>query len=243
MALPKLEVPTYEIELPLSKKKLKYRPFLVKEQKNLLMAMESGDADTIQQNIRDILEVCTLSEGVVLDEIPIIDIEYYFINLRAKSVGEISESKYRCNNKVSETKECGNVMESKINLTELYPESEEIVNPEINISDNIVVKMRYPQFGLIRDSIDLDNITDVTFNMIANSIEYIYDGEQFHYAKETTKEDLIQFVESMNQQQFEKIEHFFNNIPRLKKKVEMTCSRCGFEHTLDVEGLERFFGY
>ncbi len=92
MALPKLEVPTYEIELPLCKKKLKYRPFLVKEQKNLLMAMESGDADTIQQNIRDILSVCTLTEGVNLDELPIIDIEYYFINLRAKSVGEISES-------------------------------------------------------------------------------------------------------------------------------------------------------
>lgn len=243
MALPKLEVPTYEIELPLSKKKLKYRPFLVKEQKNLLMAMESGDAETIQQNIRDILDVCTLTEGVDLDDLPIIDIEYYFINLRAKSVGEVSESKYRCNNKVSETKECGNIMESKINLTELYPESDEIVDPEIKISDNIVVKMSYPNFGLIKDSIDLDNITDVTFNMIASSIEYVFDGEQFHYAKETTKEDLLQFVESMNQQQFEKIEHFFNNIPRLKKKIEMTCSKCGFNHSLEVEGLESFFGY
>lgn len=243
MALPKLEVPTYEIELPLSKKKLKYRPFLVKEQKNLLMAMESGDADTIQHNIRDILGVCTLTPDINLDELPIIDIEYYFINLRAKSVGEISETRYRCNNKVSETKECGNIMESKINLTEIYPESEEVVDPEIKISDNIVVKMRYPQFGLIKDSINMNNVTDVTFNMIASSIEYVYDGEQFHYAKETTKEDLIQFIESMNQQQFEKIEHFFNNIPKLKKKIDLTCSKCSFNHTLDVEGLESFFGY
>jgi hypothetical protein len=242
MALPILEVPTYEIELPLSKKKLKYRPFLVKEQKNLLMAMESGDADTIQHNIREILNVCTMTEGVNLDELPIIDIEYYFINLRAKSVGEISESKYRCNNKVTETKECGNIMESKINLTEIYPESEETVDPEIRISDKIVVKMRYPQFGLVRDSINMENITDVTFNMIASSIEYIYDGEQFHYAKETTKEELVEFVESMNQQQFEKIEHFFNNIPRLKKKIEIVCSKCGFNHGLEVEGLESFFG-
>jgi len=208
----------------------------------LLMAMESGDADTIQQNIRDILSVCTLTEGVNLDELPIIDIEYYFINLRAKSVGEISESKYRCNNIVSETKECGNIMESKINLTEIYPEAEETVDPEVRISDKIVVKMRYPQFGLIRDSINMDNITDVTFNMIANSIEYIYDGEQFHYAKETTKEELIEFIEGMNQQQFEKIEHFFNNIPRLKKKIEIVCSKCGFNHSLEVEGLESFFG-
>lgn len=242
MALPKLEVPTYEIELPLSKKKLKYRPFLVKEQKNLLMAMESGDADTIQHNIREILNVCTLTEGVVLDELPIIDIEYYFINLRAKSVGEISETKYRCNNKVSETKECGNIMESRINLTEITPQSDEFVDPEIRISDNIVVKMRYPQFGLVKDSINLENITDVTFNMIASSIEYIYDGEQFYYAKETSKEELLEFVEGMNQQQFEKIEHFFNNIPKLKKKIDMTCAKCGYEHSLEVEGLESFFG-
>jgi hypothetical protein len=102
--------------------------------------------------------------------------------------------------------------------------------------------MKYPQFGLIKDSIDMDNITDVTFNMIASSIEHIYDGEQFHYAKETTKEELIQFVETMNQQQFEKVEHFFNNVPRLKKKVEIVCSKCGFNHSLEVEGLESFFG-
>ncbi len=242
MALPKLEVPTYEIELPLSKKKIKYRPFLVKEQKNLMMAMESGDAETIQYNIGEILRVCTLTEGIDMNELPIIDVEYYFINLRAKSVGEVVESKYRCNNVLENSKECGNIMESKVNLNDIHPEFEEEVDPEIKISDNIVVKMKYPQFGLVKDSIDLENITDVTFNMIANSIEYIYDGEQFHYANELSKEEVIEFVESMSQQQFEKIEHFFNNMPRLKKNIAITCSKCGFNHSLDVEGLDSFFG-
>ena len=240
MALPKLEVPTYELELPLSGKKIKYRPFLVKEQKNLMMAMESGDAETIQYNVREILNVCTLTPGVDIDELPILDIEYYFINLRGKSVGEVVESKYRCNNDVN-GQECGNIMDAKVDLTDIKPEWEEKVDPEIQLTDTIIVKMRYPRFGIIKDSVNMDNITDVTFNMIASSIEYIYDGEQFYYAKETTKEELLEFIEQLNQTQFEKIEKFFANLPKMKKNIEMVCSKCGFHHKMEVEGLENFF--
>jgi hypothetical protein len=240
MALPKLEVPTYELELPLSGKKIKYRPFLVKEQKNLMMAMESGDAETIQYNVREILNVCTLTPGIDMDDVPILDVEYYFINLRAKSVGEIVESKYKCNNDMN-GKECGNIMETKIDLTTIKPEWEEKIDPEIQITDKIIVKMRYPKFGIVRDSVNVDNITDVTFNMIASSIEYIYDGEQFYYAKETTKEELLEFIEQLSQAQFEKIEKFFENLPKMKKKIGMTCSKCGFIHNMEVEGLENFF--
>lgn len=241
MALPKLEVPTYELELPLSKKKIKYRPYLVKEQKALMMALESSDAKTIQHNVREILTVCTLSKDVDIDELPIVDIEYYFLQLRAKSVSEISESKYRCNNEV-EDKVCGNIMEAKIDLTEIQPVQEEYVDPEIKLTDTITIKMKYPPFKLIKDSIDMDNITEVTFNMLAQSIEYVYDGEQFHYAKEVPVEELVEFIEQLNQEQFEKLEKFFNSIPKLSKKIDMTCSKCGFEHHLDVEGLESFFG-
>jgi len=241
MALPKLEVPTYELELPLSKKKIKYRPYLVKEQKALMMALESSDAKTIQHNVREILTVCTLSKDVDIDELPIVDIEYYFLQLRAKSVSEISESKYRCNNEVDD-KVCGNIMEAKIDLTEIQPVQEEYVDPEIKLTDTITVKMKYPPFKLVKDSIDMDNITEVTFNMLAQSIEYVYDGEQFHYAKEVPVQELVEFIEQLNQEQFEKLEKFFNSIPKLSKKIDMTCSKCGFEHHLDVEGLESFFG-
>lgn len=241
MALPKLEVPTYELELPLSKKKIKYRPYLVKEQKALMMALESSDAKTIQHNVREILTVCTLSKDVDIDELPIVDIEYYFLQLRAKSVSEISESKYRCNNEV-EDKVCGNIMEAKIDLTEIQPVQEEYVDPEIQLTEKITVKMKYPPFKLIKDSVDMDDITEVTFNMLAQSIEYVYDGEQFHYAKEVPVQELVEFIEQLNQEQFEKLEKFFNSIPKLSKKIDMTCSKCGFEHHLDVEGLESFFG-
>lgn len=241
MALPKLDVPTYEIELPISKKKIKYRPFLVKEQKNLLMALESNESSTIQQNVRDILNNCTLTEGINIDKLPIIDVEYYFINLRSKSVGEIVETRYRCNNEVEE-KVCGNIMEASVNLQNIQPYQEEQVSSEIQLTDKIMIKMKYPEFGIIKDSINMDDITEVTFNLIAESIEYIFDGDQFYYAHEAEPGEMLEFVEGLNQAQFEKVEHFFNNLPKLKETVEMTCSKCGFHHTIDVEGLENFFG-
>ena len=241
MALPKLDVPTYEIELPVSKKKVKYRPFLVKEQKNLLMALESNEATTIQQNVYDILNNCTLTEDINIDKLPIIDVEYYFINLRAKSVGEIIESKYKCNNEVNE-KTCGNLMEAKIDLTNIQPYFENNpVDPEIQLTDSIFIKMKYPEFSVVKSSIDMEDITEVTFNMISESIEYVYDGDQFYYATEAEPGEMLDFVESLNQQQFQKVENFFNNLPKLKETIEMTCGKCGFHHKIDVEGLENFF--
>ena len=241
MALPKIDVPTYEIELPVSKTKIKYRPFLVKEQRNLLMAIESSESTTIQQNIKDILYNCTLTEGVDIEKLPIIDVEYYFINLRAKSVGEVVESRYRCNNKVDGV-ECGNIMEKDIDLTKIQVQMKEDISSEIKLTSNISIKLKYPEFGIVKDSLKYENINDVTFNMIAQSIEYIYDGQQFYYANESTTEELIEFVEGLNQEQFSKIENFFNNLPKLKEKLDIKCSKCGFEHKIEVEGLESFFG-
>jgi hypothetical protein len=241
MALPKIDVPTYDIELPVSKKKIKYRPFLVKEQRNLLMAMEANEASSIQNAVRDILVNCTLTEGIDIDKLPIIDIEYYFINLRAKSVGEIVESRYKCNNEV-DGKECGNIMDSELNLLNVKVEQDEEISPEIQLTNNIVIKLKYPEFHIVNDSLKYDSINDVTFNMIAESIEYIYDGQQFYYDHEAQPGEMLAWVEQLNQEQFAKIENFFNHLPKLKEKIEMTCKKCGFHHTIDVEGLENFFG-
>lgn len=241
MALPKLDVPSYEVELPISKQKIKFRPFLVKEQRNLLMAIEANESNAIQSAIKDILNNCTLTEGIDVDSLPIIDVEYYFINLRAKSVGEVVETRYRCNNVVND-KECGNIMEKEVNLLDIKVEQPVENNPEIQLTDKIVIKLKYPEFGIVQESLDYDSITDITFNMVADSIEYIYDGEQFHYGHEAQEDEMLDFVESMNQEQFAKVENFFNNLPKLKEKIEMTCGKCGFHHTIEVEGLENFFG-
>ena len=136
MALPKIDTPTYELKLPVSKKKVKFRPFLVKEQKNLLMAMESQDTSEVQLAIKDILNNCILTEKIDIDKLPIVDVEYLFIHLRAKSVGEIVESKYRCTN-VVEGKECGGTMENKLNLLNIKVEMDEDISPEIKLDEKI----------------------------------------------------------------------------------------------------------
>ena len=239
MPLPKIDVPTYEIVLPVSKKKIKFRPFLVKEQKNLLMAIEAQDSSSVYNAIRDVLINCTLSE-INVDDLPVIDIEYYFINLRAKSVGEVVESKYRCNNEV-EGKECGNLMDSKVNLLDMQVDMRENIDPEINLTDTITMKMKYPQFSMVRDSLNYEDASELTFNMVTQSIDHIYDGEQYYYGHEVSLEEKVDFIESLNQEQFSKLELFFNNLPRLRETVDITCSKCGFHHKIDVEGLESFF--
>lgn len=241
MALPKIDTPVYELDLPVSKKKIKFRPFLVKEQRNLLMAMEANDIDSIQQNIRQTLVNCILTDGIDIDNLPIIDVEYLFLNLRARSVGEMVQNKYRCNNEV-DGKECGNIMEVNVNVLDINVEMDENIKEEIQLNENITVKLKYPQFSVIKRATNLESASSLALDMVAESIEYIYDGDQFYYANEAQPEELIEFVESLNQEQFNKLEQFFGHLPVMKKTVEMTCSKCGFEHKLEVQGLESFFG-
>lgn len=240
MALPKIDAPIYEVTLPLSGKQIRYRPFLVKEQRNLLMAMESDDVEVIEQNIRQVLINCTLTEKIDLDSIPLIDIEYYFLQLRARSIGEIVENKYKCNNEVDGV-ECGNIMDVNFNILEIKVDKPEGISDTIKLNDTITVKLRYPQFSVVKRATQFDNMADLALELIAESIEYIHDGKQFYYAKEADPVELIEFVESLSTEQFGRVEEFFNNLPSLNKNIEMKCSKCGFEHSIKVEGLENFF--
>jgi hypothetical protein len=241
MALPKIDVPIYELDLPLSKKHIRFRPFLVKEQRNLMMAMEADDKDTIEKNIKQVIHNCTLTENIDIDSLPILDVEYYFINLRARSVGEIVESRYRCENIVDD-KICNNLMDTKINLLEIKINKKENVDDIIQLTDRVSIKFNYPKFSIVGRANRFDSATDMAFDMIVESIDYIFDGEQYYYAKETDPAELVEFIENLNREQFEKIEEFFDNLPTLDKQIEMTCKKCGFNHNIVVEGLESFFG-
>ena len=238
--LPKLDTPTYELELPLSKKKIKYRPFLVKEQRNLLMAMESRESESIERAIHDILDVCTLNEKINVEELPILDVEYYFIQLRAKSVGEIVEARYKCNTEIDDD-ECGNIMETKIDISNIKVTNDSILSDVIQLTDAISIKLKYPEYSVINKSYEYSDLSDMTFNMIAKSIEYIYDGDQYYYAKELSTNDIVKFLEDLTVTQFAKIEDFFNNLPKLEQHIKLTCSKCGSNHDITVEGLESFF--
>ena len=241
MALPKIDTPVYDLDLPLSKKHIRFRPFLVKEQKNLLMAMEADDKETIERNIRQVLTNCTMTEGFDVDRLPVIDVEYYFINLRARSVGEIVENKYICTNEVDGV-QCSNKMETKFNLLDITVDINPNAKDIIQLTDKISIKLKYPEFSLIDKLKQKETAVDIAFEVVVDSIEYIFDGEQYYHANETSKEELMQFIESLSQEQFSKLEEFFDNLPKMNRKVEMKCSKCGFDHTISMEGLESFFG-
>jgi len=240
MALPKIDAPVYELDLPLSKKHIRFRPFLVKEQRNLMMAMESDDKDTIEKNIRQVLHNCTLTENIDIDRLPILDVEFYFIQLRARSVGEVVDNRYKCENVVND-KICGNVMETKLDLLDIKVNMPKDSSDIIQLNDKLSVKLKYPEFSILTNSM-AKTATDLAFAMVVNSIEYIFDGEQYYYANESTPEELTEFIESLSQEQFSKIEYFFENLPTLNKTIEMTCNKCGFHHKIEAEGLESFFG-
>ena len=241
MALPKIDTPVYEVTLPLSKKNIQFRPFLVKEQKNLMMAMEADDSETIERNIRQVLHNCTLTENVEINKLPVTDIEYYFLQLRARSVGEMVENKYVCTNIVDD-KECGNRMEASFNILEIEVEINPDIKDIIKLTDKIAIKLKYPEFSIVEKLKKKDSAVEVAFEIIVDSIEYIFDGEQYYYANETPKEELMEFLESLNQDQFSKLEEFFNNLPKMNKKLDVKCNKCGFDHSIAMEGLESFFG-
>ena len=241
MALPKIDTPIYVLRLPLSGKEIKFRPFLVKEHKNLMMAKEADDYETILRNVKQVLVNCTMTEGIDIEQLPIIDIEFYFLNLRARSSGEVIDLKYICNNDVDD-RECGNTMETSLNLLDVNIQNHDDKLNLIEIGNNMTVKLSYPKFSSLKEFQGNESLVDLAINMIADSIEYIYDGEQYYYANESTKEELLNFVESLNQNQFSKLETFFENIPKLNKTIDITCSKCGFHHIINVEGLDDFFG-
>jgi len=241
MALPKIDTPIFYIKLPLSKKEIKFRPFLVKEQKNLLMALEADDKETIERNIRQILHNCTLTENINIDKLPVVDVEYYFINLRAKSVGEIVENNYICNNEV-EGERCGNKMKVEIDLNEIQVGEVNDDDSNIQLTNKISIKLKYPEFSIIEKLAESENSVETAFKIIVDSIEHIFDGDQYYYANESTPQELMDFLESLNQDQFVKLEKFFDTIPKIRKDVEIKCNKCGFDHSITVEGLENFFG-
>jgi hypothetical protein len=238
--LPKIDTPIYDLFLPLSEKKIRFRPFLVKEQKNLLMAMESDNKEDVEKNIRQVLTNCTLTEGINIDTLPVIDVEYYFINLRARSVGEIVENEYVCNNVVDD-KICGGKMKGLLNLLDINVNINPNIRSIIQLSDKVSMKLKYPEYSLAQKLAKMSSAIDIVFEIVTDSIEWIYDGEQYYYAHETPKKELLEYVESLNTEQFNKIEEFFNNLPTIKKTMEMKCGKCDFDHSIEMEGLESFF--
>lgn len=245
--LPKIDVPIYELKLPLSKKKIKFRPFLVKEEKILLMAMESDDQDAILLAIKQIINNCIVSK-INIDDLPILDFEYMFMHLRARSVGELIDLQYKCNNDVDEKEgekiKCNNLVKLSFNALEVEPDLKSI-NEKIELTSNLGIVMKYPTFKGI-EKLNREDIpaspAEIVARTVINSIDYIYDKENLYYAKDVSEEELIDFIDSLTREQFLKIQEFFDNLPKLKKELNFVCPKCKYEEQIVVEGIQSFFG-
>jgi len=230
MSLPTLNTPTYELILPSSNKKIKYRPFLVKEFKILLTALESEE-DEITRVLLELIDSCTFNK-LDLNVLANFDIEYIFINLRAKSIGETTDLVYKCS--------CEHENKVQLNLLDLKVTKPDNFTNRIMVTDDVGVIMRYPKFNEMMDIYSNLN-SDKVIELISNCIQTIFTQDEMFNTKEYKKEELISFVETFNKSQFEKLESFFVNMPRLIHNMQSICENCGKENDIVLEGLQNFF--
>jgi hypothetical protein len=236
MALPVLTTPTYELEIPSTDEKIKYRPFLVKEEKILLIAMESGANTEIIQAVKTIVSECTFNK-LDLGNLPMFDVEYVFLQIRAKSVGEVSELKLLCQD---DKKTYAN---AKVNLTEVEVEEVEGHTNKIELTDEMGIIMTYPTI----DSFVNTGITDINssnmLDVISSCILQIYDkkGEEVHFAKDQTAKELIDFIEQLNTKQFRELQKFFDTMPKLTHTVTIENPKTKVKNKVVLNGLNDFF--
>jgi len=240
MKLPELHIPTYTITLPISKTKIRFRPYLIKEQKILLMASESKDNMALVDAMLQILNNC-LIDGIDLLTIPQVDVEYYFYQLRAKSQSEIITTRYKCGN-IIEGEKCGFIMENDFNLTTDLEIINTDTNPIVELTDKVGIKFNYPVFEIeeIQKDIISLNTNDIIEEIVKN-IDFIYDENNTYLAKEVGKEKLIEFIDTLNTEQFEKIDNFFSNLPKIIKTFNVPCGKCGYKHKIVIEDIFDFF--
>jgi hypothetical protein len=236
MPLPKLVVPEYELQLPSSKETVKYRPFLVKEEKILLVAMETGEEKDMINAVKSIIKNCTNLKTRV-DNLATFDIEYLFLKIRSKSVGEVSTVMVTCPDDG----------ETQVQV-EIPLENIEIIWPEnhtktIELTDTIGIEMNYPALDtFVKLNFTGDNITvDNIFDLAVTCIDKIYDGEEVYEAKNCTKKELLEFLDGMKSDQFQKLQGFFSEMPKLEYDVEVENPNTGVTSTVKLEGLGSFF--
>jgi len=238
MPLPKINTPTYDLTLPSTGKKIKYRPFLVREEKILIMALETEDTKQISNAVVQILNECILTKGINVTKLATFDIEYLFLNVRSKSVGETVEVNIVCpdDNKTS--------VQMEINIDSIKVQKTRGHKNIIKLDDQYSMKLKYPSLDeFINSNFESSQESDVnkSLNMITSCIEMIYDQEESWNASDSTKQELEEFIEQLNSKQFKLIENFFETMPRLSHKVKVTNPTTEVESEVVLEGLASFF--
>jgi hypothetical protein len=238
MPLPKIATPTYELELPSTGQPIQYRPFLVKEEKLLVIALESEDTKQITNSIKNVIKNCIITKGVKVEELPTFDIEYLFLNIRGKSVGEEIEVNIICPDD-EETQ-----VPVKINIDDIKVQKNEEHSTRIKIDDSIMMEMKYPSLEqFIKNNFDFSgaNAIDQSFDLIASCIDKIYTEEEVWTTSDCTKKEINEFLDQMNSSQFKDIEKFFETMPKLSHTIKVKNPNTSVESEVVLEGLSSFF--
>ena len=239
MPLPKIATPTYELELPSSGETIRYRPFLVKEEKVLVIALESEDTKQITTAIKAVLKSCVLTKGIKVETLPTFDIEFLFLNIRGKSVGEELEVNVICPDD-GETQ-----VPVTINLDDIQVQKSDKHDNQIKLDDNIMMELKYPSLDqFIKNNFEFDekNAMQQSFDLIASCIDKIYTEEEVWATADCTKKEMSEFLESMNSTQFKGIEKFFETMPKLSHTIKVTNPNTKKKSEVVLEGLASFFG-
>ena len=239
MPLPKIATPTHELELPSTRKPIHYRPFLVKEEKLLVLALESENTKEITTAIKNVIKSCIKTRGIKVETLPTFDIEFLFLNIRGKSVGEDIEVNLICpDDGKTQVPVTINIDDVKIQRTEGHTN-------KIKLDSSLMMEMKYPSLSeFIKNNFDFkeENVMDQSFELIATCIDKIYNEEEVWAAADCTKKEITTFLDSMNSSQFKEIEKFFETMPKLSHKVKITNPNTNVESEVVMEGLSRFFG-
>ena len=238
MPLPKIATPTYELELPSTGQTIEYRPFLVKEEKLLVLALESEDTKQITTAIKAVIKACILTKGIKVDTLPTFDIEYLFLNIRGKSVGESIDVNVICpDDKKTQ-------VQVTIDLDDIKVTKSENHTNQIKVDDNIMIEMKYPSLNeFIKSNFDFKDGSqmDQSFELIAQCIDKIYTEDEVWAAEDCTKKEINEFLESMNSSRFKGIEEFFTTMPKLSHTVKVKNPKTKVESDILLEGLASFF--
>lgn len=239
MSLPKIDVPIYEITIPSEKKNIRVRPFLVKEEKLLLMAVESNDNENIIKTTKQVINNCLL-DPIDVDKLPFFDIDYIFIALRAKSIGEKIEVSYTCNNE-TENGRCGGVFETDIDVSKCEIEQDEKASMTIKLSDKITMKMKYPTYEIMKMIMGNETVIEKKLRIIMSCVDRIQTDDKTYTQKDFSKKELRDFLEGLTQDQYKKLEYFVDNFPTFYIRSEAKCPKCGFNHEIKYQDFARFF--
>ena len=240
MPLPKIATPSYELEFPSTGKTIQYRPFLVKEEKLLVIALESEDTKQITNAIKAVIRACILTKGVKVESLPTFDIEYLFLNIRGKSVGEDIDVNLICPDD-NETE-----VSVSVSLDDIKVQKPEGHSNQIKLDNNLMMELKYPSLNeFIKNNFDPNdtskNPMDPSFDLIGSCISKIYNQEEVWAAADCSKKEITDFLDSMNSSQFKEVEKFFDSMPKLSHKIKVKNPQTGVESDVILEGLAAFF--